>query len=75
MSRLHLIKLVPINAVLKILLDKCDQYAMNHDLVFNVKKTKCMCTKSLVMQDIYVNKFFSQLQSNNSSEKWCRNSK
>ena len=50
--------LAPSPNALQILIDKCEQYAKNHDLLFNVKKTKCMCVKSLVMKDIHVPKFF-----------------
>ena len=31
---------------LRKLIKICEQYALDHDIVFNVKKTKCMCFRS-----------------------------
>ena len=36
------------------LLLMCENYAKEHNIIFNVKKTKCMCVKPKLLQDICV---------------------
>ena len=50
--------LAPSPNALQILISRCEQFAKCHDLLFNVKKTKCMCIKPELLKDIHVPKFF-----------------
>ena len=36
------------------LLNVCDKFATEHDIIYNVKKTKCMCIKPRRFKDLYI---------------------
>ena len=48
------------NALQK-LLDICESYAKEHDILYSVKKSKCMIVKPKVFKDIYVPLVFDQI--------------
>ena len=46
--------LAPSPHALQLLINRCEQYVKEHDLCFNVKKTKFMCLKPELMESIHV---------------------
>ena len=49
--------LAPSPTALQSLLDICNEYAEEFEILYNAKKTKCMCFKSKLMKDIRVPSF------------------
>ena len=46
--------MAPSPAGLQTLLDLCSTYGVQHDIIYNAKKTRCMCFRSNRYKDIYV---------------------
>ena len=50
--------LAPSPKALQMLIDECINFGTENDIVYNMKKTKCMCIKPPTMKKLYVPEFF-----------------